>query len=280
MDVARSLITDIRKYAPQARILFDTVDLHFLREEREAVMLATSDSAEKAKLTRYQEINVIKKTDATILRSTYEEKMLKTLIPGQKLFNVPIVRDLPQISRITWQDLSDIVFIGGFSHPPNIDAVKYFISEVWPILRNNGFSGKFVVAGSHMPDEIKALATTDIIIRGFVPDLSDLFGKCRLSVAPLRYGAGMKGKVITSLSYGIPCVATEIAVEGTGLVHGRNIMVSKNEKDMAQMIQDLYFDQELWTKLSEAGLQYCREVVSVEAVKEKLNYITAELLNV
>ena len=279
MDVARPLINDIRKYAPSARILFDTVDLHFLREEREADLLTVSDSAEKAKLTRYKEIGVIKKSDAVILRSTYEQKMLKALIPDQKLFNVPIVRDLPQLSKMPWQDLSDIVFIGGFSHPPNLDAVKYFIVEVWPILRNNGFSGKFVVAGSHMPDEIKALATEDVIIRGFVPDLSDLFGKCRLSVAPLRYGAGMKGKVITSLSYGIPCVATKIAVEGTGLVHGRNIMVSKNEKDMAQMIQDLYFDQKLWVKLSEAGLEYCREVVSVEAVKTKLNHITTELLN-
>jgi glycosyltransferase involved in cell wall biosynthesis len=148
--------------------------------------------------------------------------------------------------------------------------VLFFVKNIWPHLRAAGFSGRFVIAGSQMPDEIKTLASEEIVVRGYIPDLSDLFDSCRLSVAPLRYGAGMKGKVITSLSYGVPCVATSMAVEGSGLVAGKDILVEDDPKQMAELIRKAYDDKSLWEKLSGAGLNYCIENCSIEAVKKKL----------
>jgi glycosyltransferase involved in cell wall biosynthesis len=129
-----------------------------------------------------------------------------------------------------------------------------------------------------MPDRIAALASDNIIVYGFVQNLADIFGKCRLSVAPLRYGAGVKGKVVTSLSYGVPCVATPIAAEGSGLVPNENILVAEDAQEMAKMIQMLCVNQQLWEKLSKSGLLYCEEKFSIRATKKIINNALSELL--
>lgn len=278
VNVAKTLIGLSREKAPNTPVVFDTVDLHFLREEREAELLRSQRLRSKAEKTRVKELDVIKKSDATILRSLYETEVVKKLVPDAVLYNIPIVRKIPEYNHRSWDELKDIVFIGGFNHPPNIDAVLYFISEVWPILKASAFPGDFIVVGSDMPDEIRSISVEGVSVRGYVPDLATLFLSCRLSVAPLRYGAGMKGKVVTSLSYGVPCVATEIAVEGAGLTHGKDIYVSKDAAQMAEMIQRLYVDPVLWKEVSLAGRDYCKKVVSIESVKEKLKTVTDETI--
>jgi GT2 family glycosyltransferase len=280
VNVAAPLVDAVRHCAPQARIVFDTVDLHFLREQREAELLGSAKLIEKAAKTRAVELGVIMSVDATILRSPYEVEFLRELVPAARLYNFPIVRHITGLSGVSWAQRRDVVFIGGFAHPPNTDAVKYFVDEVWPILRRAGFSQRFVIVGSNVPDEIKALEADDIIVRGFVKDLSDIFGECLLSVAPLRYGAGMKGKVVTSLSYGVPCVATKIAAEGSGLVHQENILVAEDADEMAKMIQDVCSNRQLWEKISQSGLAYCENSFSIEATRKIIDRALSEILNV
>ena len=277
--VAAPLVGLVKHYAPNALIVFDTVDLHFLRESREAKLLGSSTLMEKAAKTREAELGVIKSVDATILRSAYEMEFLRELVPDAKLYIFPIVRNIPGLSGVPWAQRKDVVFIGGFSHPPNADAVKYFVGEVLPILCHSGFSHRLVIVGSNMPDEIKTLKSDNIIVQGFVKNLSEVFDKCLLSVAPLRYGAGMKGKVVTSLSYGVPCVATEIAAEGSGLVHDENVLVAKNAVDMAALIQKLCSDENLWQKAFQAGVLYCEENFSFSATKKIIKNALAELFS-
>ncbi len=268
--VAEPLVETVRKSAPKTKIIFNTVDLHFLRKKREAEILKSPIKQLAAKHMQEIELGIMHKVDATILLSAYEMELASQLAPNANLFHIPVVRDIPGPSKTPWEMRRDIVFIGGYQHPPNIDAVLFFVKNIWPHLRAAGFSGRFVIAGSQMPDEIKTLASEEIVVRGYIPDLSDLFDSCRLSVAPLRYGAGMKGKVITSLSYGVPCVATSMAVEGSGLVAGKDILVEDDPKQMAELIRKAYDDKSLWEKLSGAGLNYCIENCSIEAVKKKL----------
>ena len=92
--------------------------------------------------------------------------------------------------------------------------MKWFVREVWPVLQSKGFPHRFIIAGSHVPADVAALASDNIEVRGYVDDLALLFSTCRISVAPLRYGGGIKGKIVSSLSYGVPVVATSIAAEG------------------------------------------------------------------
>jgi GT2 family glycosyltransferase len=275
VKTAASVINTVLSRTSTRKIIFDTVDLHFLREEREAELLKSKILARMAAKTRKLELEVIKQSHISFFRSTHEIELIKKEVPEANLVHLPIVRKMPGITNACFENRKHIVFIGGFTHPPNVDAVRYFVSDIWPRVRSR-YDGKLIIAGSSMPDEIKAFAAEDIIAKGYVKDLSDLFNTCLLTVAPLRYGAGAKGKVVTSLSYGVPCVATSVAAEGCGFVDGRHLLVEDDPAAMAEKIINLATDQKRWQQISEHGLAYCRQHFSEEAVKQKLDDIIKE----
>ncbi len=275
--VAHPLVDIVRNASPEVKIIFNTVDLHFLREEREALVIGSGPKLSAANRMKNIELDIMNQVDATIVLSAYEKELIQKLNIRSTLFHIPVVRQIPRIREVSWENREDIVFIGGYSHFPNIDAVIFFVNNVWPYLLSAGFPGRFVIAGSDMPSEVASLGTDKIIIRGYVPDLEDFFGACRLSVAPLRYGAGMKGKVISSLSHGVPCVATSMATEGAGLVHGQHILVEDDPQAMAQLIHQLYIDKAMWKKLSKEGIIYCQNHCSLDSVKGKLNHMLLEI---
>lgn len=260
----------VRSWAPQAKIIFDIVDLHFLRLAREAELAGDKEKQLAAERMKLIELDMIRKADATIVLSRFEMDLLKKLTPDAALFEIPIVRQVPPPCTKGFDERRDVVFVGGFEHSPNVDAVQWFVAEVVPRLQDRGFTGQFVVVGSNMPPEIKALSRPGVIIRGFVADLEEFFSEIRLSVAPLRYGAGLKGKVITSLSYGVPVVATTVAVEGGGFSNDVNVLVADKPDELAEAIMRLYGDSERWEHFSCAGYQYFKENFSVEAVACKL----------
>jgi glycosyltransferase involved in cell wall biosynthesis len=114
----------------------------------------------------------------------------------------------------------------------------------------------FHVVGSKPPPEILALAAPDVVVHGFVEDIGPLLDKMRVSVAPLRYGAGVKGKVGTALAAGLPTVATPIAAEGMGLVDGRNVLIAGEAPKLAAAITRLHTDEALWTRIGAEGLRH------------------------
>ncbi len=270
VPVAAAVYDVVRSRAPQAKIIFDTVDLHFLRLAREAELAGDEEKKLAAERMKLIELDMIRKADATIVLSQFEMDLLKKLTPGAALFEIPIVRQVPPPRTKGFDQRRDVVFIGGFEHGPNVDAVQWFVAEVMPRLQARGFTGQFVVVGSNMPPEIRALARPGVIIRGFVDDLEELFSEIRLSVAPLRYGAGLKGKIITSLSYGVPVVATTVAVEGGSFSHDVDVLVADKPDELAESIMRVYEDVELWEQISRAGYRHFKEKFSVETVACKL----------
>lgn len=268
--VASAVFDLVRQLAPKAKVIFDTVDLHFLRLEREAEIAGDAEARRAAQRMKQRELELIRKSDATIVLSRFEFDLLRELTPAAKVFEIPIVREVPAPSQVGWDERRDIVFVGGFEHQPNVDAVKWFVAEVVPRLQARGFPGQFVVVGSSMPGHIKALERPGVVMRGFVQDLEAFFGTIRLSVAPLRYGAGLKGKVISSLSYGVPVVATRVAVEGGGFTDGENVLVADDADEMADAIVRLYGEPELWGRHAAAGRRFFIENFSVELAAGRL----------
>src|SRR5262249_34206135 len=153
---------------------------------------------------------------------------------------------------------------------PNVGAVLWFVREVWPRVLAGGFSDRFVVAGSKTPPEIVALASDRIEVRGQVADLAPLFDACRLSVAPVRFGAGIKGKIVSSLSYGVPGVASSIAAEGMSLHYNDEVLVADTPDAMATEILRLYRDPVLWQKLSSNGYHAFEDHFSQDAVAGRI----------
>ncbi len=266
----------IRDYCPNAKVLYHTVDLHYLRMSREAELQSDKAKQKAADVMQQRELCAIRSVDASIVHSTAELKILRPLVPEAKLYVFPLIMDV-QVSSKTYQERRDIIFIGSYQHTPNIDAVKFFAEEVMPLLRKIVPGVRFYAVGSKPPAEIQVLASEDIIITGFVEVLPPLLEKMRVSVAPLRYGAGIKGKIGTAMAAGLPVVATSLAAEGMSLTDGENILVADGADALADKLASIYQDEVLWNRISQNGLTFSERAWGAEAAWGLLASIMADM---
>src|SRR5207253_7675591 len=220
-DFARKHIADVRLHAPQSRIIFDTVDLHSLREQREAQLTTDPEAREKARQKEEVEYDLIAQADETWVTSSVEQKLLQEKWPEKSIQLVSNIVDIPG-SSTPFELRRDFLFIGGFQHTPNTDAVLFFLKKIYPTVKDRLRDAKFYVIGDKPPPEVVALADENIVITGLQRDVRPFFESVRLSVAPLRFGAGVKGKINQSMAWGVPVVATSVAVEGMELVSGED----------------------------------------------------------
>ena len=250
--IAAKYVDAVRSFAPQAMLVFDTVDLHFLREERRAELEASAAAAASARATRDVELDLIRRADLTYVVSPVEKVLLERLLPDARVRVLSNIHDLLPGGR-PWAEREGLVFIGGFRHPPNTDAVLWYVSEILPEVRRLLPGVTTTIVGAEPPATIRALATDDLIVTGYVPDVAPWFTGCRVSIAPLRYGAGVKGKVNLAMSYGLPVVATTASVEGMSLAPGDDVLVADDASAFAAAIARVYRDQALWEHLAAGG---------------------------
>ena len=268
--VAEQALPILRRARPDMKIVFNTADLHHLRSQRAATLSDDPAAAMAAEAERVRELAVIAGSDATIVCNSVERDLLRELLPGANVVYLPWVRALEMESIPDFADRAGIMFLGGFNHPPNADGIKWFVREVMPKLRAQLPGTSLTIYGADMPGEILALAAPDIVVAGYVTTLKPAFDRHRLSVAPLRYGAGFKGKVAESLAHGVPIVASPIAAEGTGLVDGVNVLVAEDADLMAAAIASAYDNRDLWASLSQAGQNFAAEHLSPAAGRRVL----------
>ena len=269
---ARKHITDVRLYAPQSRIIFDTVDLHFLREESEARLTGDPETRRKAQETKQWEYDLIEQSDETWVVSSTEQRLLKEITPNKSIQLVSNIVDAPG-SRTPFALRRDWLFIGGFQHPPNTDAVLFFLKEIYPLVSEHLGDAKFYIIGDMVPPEIVTLANEKIIITGLQRDVRPFFDSVKLSVAPLRFGAGAKGKINQSMAFGVPVVATSVAVEGMELTDNQDVLVADEPADFAQSLLELYQSNELWTRICQNGLKTARALYSTDVARQKLELL-------
>ncbi len=266
----------VRRYCLKAKILFHTVDLHYLRMSREAELKQSKDARRKAEQMKEMELQLIRLADMTTVVSAHELSILNKELPHHKIRLLPYARQT-QSSKKAFRERRDIVFVGSYQHPPNVDAVKFFTQEIMPLLRQSLSGVRFYVVGSRPPMDVKELASEDIIITGFIPDLTSFLNNIRLSVAPLRYGAGIKGKIGSAMAVGLPVVATPIAAEGMSLTHGINILIAEDPKAFADQITTLYHDENHWDSLSNNSLSFAEQVWGAEPAWNILANTLAEI---
>jgi Predicted glycosyltransferases len=250
--VAHAVVDDIRRHAPSALFVFDTVDLHYLRRQREAALTGDPLAMRDAVTTREEELAVVRAADVTVVVSAFERTILEDDQPGYPIEVVSNIHAL-RPSVIGFESRRDMFFVGGYSHRPNVDAAQWFAREIWPKVRPRLPDVKVFLIGSEMPPAVAVLAGEGIEPVGHVPDLTSYLERCRISIAPLRYGAGVKGKINLAQSWGIPVVATTAAVEGMQLEPSRDVLVADTPDDFANAIVRLYTSPTLWTGVSEAG---------------------------
>ena len=268
-DVAEQLIGAVRELAPQALCIFDTVDLHYLREERMAALQASTVLAQAAAARKRTELSLMQEADCTLVVSPFEQALLMQELPQARIIVLSTIHE-PYGSATEYAQREGLLFIGGFNHPPNVDAVLYYATQIAPLLPAELGAIKTWIIGSHPPPEIIALASETLIIEGFVADVSAHFARTRLSIAPLRYGAGVKGKINTSMAYGVPVIATPLAAEGMALTDGVDVLIGADAASFAAAIIRAYRDAQLWEQLSANGMRNLEQHFSRRIARQTL----------
>ena len=272
------VIDPIREFAPQARVVFDTVDLHFLREQRAAELSGSAEAMEHALRTRAEELKIMGLSDATILLSSLEYDYIGEILPEIRRYLISIVRDVPGVGAPA-AGRRGAMFVGGFKHSPNTDAALFLCSEIWPRVRSRDPMAELSIIGADVSPEIQALhdPAQGVNVVGFVEDLEPFYQSVRVNLAPLRYGAGVKGKVAASLSVGLPTVATPTAVEGMFLEDGKDVLVREDPEAFAEAVVKLFRDDDLWDQLSRNAVKAAQDTFSLDAARSRLKIMLRDL---
>jgi GT2 family glycosyltransferase len=273
--VASNYLLLARKLAPQAQFVFDTVDLHYLREQREAELSGDPGQQRVAQQTRARELRLIREADLTLVVSPVEQALLAREEPAAKVAILSNVHH-STIAQTPFRERRDLVFVGGYRHPPNADAALWLARDIYPLIRARRPDIALHLIGSDATTEVLALGKIDgVQVHGHVPDLAPYMDGCRIGLAPLRYGAGVKGKINLSMVHGQPVVATAAAVEGMHLRDGLDVLVADEPDAFAAAVLRLYDDAQLWQTLAHNGLVNVEQHFSFDAARRALRAVLA-----
>jgi GT2 family glycosyltransferase len=264
-DVAEAIIPTIRRLAPRARVVFDMVDVHFIRMEREARVTGDARIAAEARRYRELETRLARESDLVWCNSTEDARAMRREAPGVRVEVIPTIHTLHDRGK-TFDERRDLLFLGNLAHPPNHDAVHFFLRDIFPAVRERLRDVRLTLVGDNVPPEIAAYASDQVRVLGYVPDIEPVFAASRVMVAPLRFGAGVKGKIGESLAHGLPVVTTSIGAEGMGLDDGAHALIADEPGAFADAVVRAYTDRELWQRLSDASYAHVTGHFTPEAV--------------
>ena len=270
-SMAEVFIPRIRRLSPKTRIIFDTVDVHYVRLQREYEL--TKDPLVLAEARRHRELEakLAQNSDIVWCASANDKEVFERETKRSGFVIVPTIHELRDRGK-PFAEREDLLFVGGFAHRPNEDAVLFFMKEIYPhvrqLLPNTGVN----IIGSNPSAEMKACASTQLRILGYVPDLEPYLQNTRVFIAPLRYGgAGTKGKVGEAMAHGVPVVATSIGAEGFGLTHGLDVMIADDPASFAEAIHQLYSQEDLWRRVADNSRLRIKENFTPDVVAQAIN---------
>ena len=262
---------DFIKEKTDIKVIYYGHDLHFLRERREYELTGDVERKNASAYWKSMELDLMRKASISYYPSNVEVDYIHTF---DKKINAKAITAyvFEKFGNIDYNpDIREgVLFVGGFSHPPNADALKYFLDNMWDEIYAQ-IKAPFYIVGSNATDEIKALhnEAKGIIFKGFVSEeeLKELYEKVRLVVVPLRYGAGVKGKVIEALYYNDPVITTSVGAEGIDNSYNQ-MLVADEPGDFVEKCVNLYNNKEALKAMSKAADDYVRNKHSIEAVWE------------
>lgn len=260
-------VMDIWKKYSSAKIVYIACDLHFLRAQREYAVTGKKEALENAKMFKAMEFTVMYQADTVMVFNLEEKQIIKEEF-GFQAITVPLYYfDNIKLPDRHSAQCKNILFVGGFLHYPNVDAVQWFVEDIFPLVKEQLPDVKFYIVGSNPPEEVKDLSRENVIVTGFVTEeeLDRYYQDCRVCVIPLRFGAGVKGKTIEAMHAGIPIVSTQIGLEGIEEIH-TIIKPHNTAQGFAEEVIKVYKDEQTIGKCAEIYEQYLKRYFSYEKV--------------
>ena len=271
-DVWNKIYKFTKIYAPQAKLIYQGHDIHYLRLQRQQELNRTLNLTYE--IIKYQELehSIWDNADIILYFSKAEVDIVKKYNPKACVYDVPLYTDdVFKNSKYNAGERKDLLFVGSFNHKPNLDGILWFVNKVFPKVQSLYEDIKLYIVGSNPTKEIINLANKNIIVTGYISDeeLSSLYGKVRLVVAPLLYGAGIKGKIIEALQQGLPVLTTDIGAEG--IANDNNaISIANTEKEWISNLCDLYDDMGKLNEMSFKSNLLVKTNFSKEYAKKSL----------
>ena len=257
----------VREHLPRARVIFDTVDLHHLREEGrlrdDPVRGRTVPGA-----YRELELALMRACDTTLVASSDERRVLAEADPSLDVMVVPMAHEV-RTGTPDADERSGLVFVGCFRHPPNVDAARWLGAEIWPLVRRR-CPEELRIIGPDAPADVAAIAADGVAVVGWVPELEPVLDGALAMIAPLRFGAGMKGKVTQSLASGLPVITTAIGAQGLPVEDGVSVLLAETAEEFADAVARLRSDRGLWRTLARNGREVVHATCSHERMRERM----------
>ena len=252
-DVFAQLVSTALVYFPSVPLVFDMVDAHALRLRRSAALLGRPELEVEANRYECLEARAARISDVVITVSKEETDFIAA-VAGTSLRTVCV----PNIHYAEspgpgFDGRKGLLFVGGFEHPPNVDAAQYLVHELLPLIRHRIGQVELTLAGSKPTSVLTELRVEGVTVTGWIPDLRPVYDRARLSVAPMRVGAGVKGKIGEALSFGLPTVTTTLGIEGMHVLPGRDILVGDTAEAFADCVAEAYLSQPAWEGLRTNG---------------------------
>lgn len=275
---------------PNAIRILNTEDLHFLREARykalkqKVSMLEQNEIAAVRSDLQLRELASIYRSDMSLMVSDFEATLLQELfqIPSEKIVHLPLYATDKIDSLPPFERRDGFVFIGNFWHEPNWDAVRYLKSTIWPAIRKKVPHGKLSIYGSYCSEKVYQLSNEKegFLVKGRASDAFDVVSKAKVSIVPLRFGAGIKGKLIESMVCGTPSVTTSIGAEGmTNSDENWGGFIASDPEEFAEKAAQLYVDQHEWEMAQERGFELIQQRFTKEQFTRKLNHSLEALVD-
>lgn len=265
--IAGAYLDPIRQHT-RAKIIYNGVDFHYLRELRRYELDGDPLTLESANRFRDEEFALFAKSDVVYTVSEYEKALLEQQMPGKRVVAVPTYiydEPIPLGEPIGFAERGGIVFVGNFSHQPNADGILWFVEEIMPLIVQRLPDATLTVIGSNPPPAVSAHESERVRMAGFVSDdeLRAIYSRSRVIVVPLRYGAGVKGKLIEACAHGVPAVTTPIGAEGIAQVDEIAAVADSPERFAEQLVR-LYSDQASWQSLRDSQIRYAERYLSID----------------
>lgn len=260
--------------APEVPTVFDTVDVHHLREAAQAALGGGGLASLRAETTRQRELWAMGVTDATVVVSAREVEYLRAQRPATALHLVSNVHPDQEVGS-GFEERAGLLFIGSFQHAPNADGLEWFFEEVWPLLSPSVREAGIDIVGSPAPDHLLERGFPGIRVHGWVEDTSPFLARARVALAPLRYGGGVKGKVGEAWSHGLPVAATGVALDG--MVEPGTYPSGDDPATLASVVDHLYGDVAAWREAQAVGFAEVSARFSPHAARTALTTLQEEL---
>ena len=270
--VTEPVLASIRRHS-RARILYYGQDLHHLRLQRQLALRFDQDVHDAMVDVEKQEKRLWQRVDRIYYPAFDETRLVNDWLAERGA--VPCALTIPvyafdRFPPAPWSALAErrgIVFVAGFAHPPNAGGAVWFVNEVLPRVLERRPDARLTLIGSNPTEEVQALAGPHVDVTGFVPDevLERHYAQARVAIAPMLYGGGMKGKVVESMRFGLPCVTSEAGAQG--LEAARPFLaVETDPQRFAERVLELLDDDARWLACSQAAQAHARQHFSVEAL--------------